>query len=440
VVLKVLIAIHGFPPTHYAGSERAAERIALWLVAQGIHVEVFTCENLYDPNTHVETRTENGIIIHRLNYDIKNGDYFQNLYDDPRIGAAFQQVVGQGDFDVVHVVSGYLVGPQIIRIAKAHNIPVVITLTEFWFMCYRLNLLNAHTEMCVGPETDEKCTRCIAEEKRRYRLASQNLPALSDAFWKVANSTFARDDVLAVKNRRETLSESLKQVDLVICPSRFIISKFAEFGYDTSRFVQVRHGLKPPPTSIPVRDYSRVSAGLTLGYTGQIKPHKGIDLLVDAAIDLLNQGYQLTLNLWGDSEGKKAYAEALQEKTKPYPSIRWRGKYGQDQLPDVLAELDALVVPSRWYENSPSVILEAHTYGMPVITTNLGGMKELVQHEVNGLLFEVNDSKDLQSQIKRMLDDPALLARLAAGIPAMPTVDDELGSIFKYYQQLTQPT
>lgn len=78
--MRVLIAIHGFPPTHYAGSERAAERIARWLVDKGHHVEVFTLEKLDDPNTRLETAIENGITIHRLFYDLKSqGDYFKSL-------------------------------------------------------------------------------------------------------------------------------------------------------------------------------------------------------------------------------------------------------------------------------------------------------------------------------------------------------------------------
>jgi len=434
-MVKVLIAIHGFPPTYYAGSERAAERYAHWLLEHGHHVEVFTCEKLNDRNTHVETTTENGIIIHRLNYDLKVGDYFQNLYDDPRVGEAFQNVLDQNNFDVVHVVSGYLLGGQVIHRAKAAGLPVVLTLTEFWFMCFRLNLLTANNEMCIGPETDEKCMRCVLEDQRRYRLPAEKAPAVMDGFSGVAkHAPFAREHTATLTRRRETLMTALDAVDLVICPSRFIMSKFSEYHFDTTRFVHLRHGLKQPQKKFTP---SNNKGELRLGYMGQVKVHKGVDLIIDAILPLIDQGANISLDIWGSRAGSPAYGNDLEQQTKDYPSIHWAGSYSINQLWDVLSKMDVLIIPSRWYENSPMVILEAQTFGIPVIVTRLGGMQEMVQHEKNGLLFELNNVKDLRAQIQRLLNEPKLLAQLRAGIPDIPTVDDEVGAIYAHYQELT---
>jgi glycosyltransferase involved in cell wall biosynthesis len=433
--VKVLIAIHGYPPTYYAGSERAAERIAQWLIAHGHHVEIFTCERLDNPDTQVETSTENGVVIHRLNYDLKTGDYFQNLYDDPRVGTAFRQVLEQNTFDVVHVVSGYLLGGQVIHAAKEAGIPVVLTLTEFWFMCFRLNLLTANNEMCIGPETDEKCMRCVLEDQRRFRLPAEKAPALMDAFWSVAkHAPFAREQTATLARRRETLMTALNAVDLVICPSQFIMRKFGEYDFDTSRFVHLRHGLKQPPQKFKLTDNKGV---LRLGFLGQIKAHKGVDLIIDAVLPLIDQGAPISLEIWGSKAGNPSYGEGLEYQTKNYPTIRWAGSYNSDQLWNILSTMDILIIPSRWYENSPTVILEAQTFGLPVITTRLGGMQELIQHEKNGLLFELNNVKDLRVQIQRLLNEPNLLAQLRAGIPSIPTIDDEVGAIYAHYQKLT---
>jgi len=433
--VKVLIAIHGYPPTYYAGSERAAERIAQWLIMHGHHVEVFTCERLDDPDTRVETSTENGVVIHRLNYDLKTGDYFQNLYDDPRVGAAFRQVLKQNTFDVVQVVSGYLLGGQIIHAAKEGRIPVVLTLTEFWFMCFRLNLLTANNEMCIGPESDEKCMRCVLEDQRRDRLPAEKAPMVMDAFWGVAkHAHFAREQTATLARRRETLMTALNAVDLVICPSQFIMRKFGEYGFDTSRFVYLRHGLKQPPQKFKLTDNKGV---LRLGFLGQIKAHKGVDLIIDAVLPLIDQGAPISLEIWGSKVGNPSYGEGLEYQTKDYPTIRWAGSYNSDQLWNILSTMDILIIPSRWYENSPTVILEAQTFGLPVITTRLGGMQELIQHEKNGLLFELNNVKDLRTQIQRLLNEPSLLAQLRAGIPNIPTIDDEVGAIYAHYQKLT---
>lgn len=437
--MKVLIAIHGFPPTYYAGSERAAERIAQWLVAHEHHVEVFTCEKLDDPHTRVETTTENGIIIHRLNYDLKAGDYFQNLYDDPRVGTAFREVLAQNTFDVVHVVSGYLLGGQVIHAAKAAGIPVVLTLTEFWFMCFRLNLLKANNEMCVGPETDEKCMRCVMEDQRRFRLPADKAPAIMDAFWSVAKyAPFATKQTSAVTRRRETLMAAVAAADIVICPSYFLMNKFKEYGYATEKAEYLLYGIKQPsPEQRAKAKLQHASGKLRIGYVGQIKIHKGVELITDAVMPLLDAGAALSLTVWGTKQGAVAYGDALETQTASYPDIHWSGSYKAEQLWDVLSGFDVLIVPSRWYENSPTVILEAFAMGIPVIATRLGSMPELVKHDESGLLFEKDDADDLRAQIKRLLDEADLLPRLRAGIPSVPTIDDEVGAFYAHYQTLT---
>jgi glycosyltransferase involved in cell wall biosynthesis len=434
--MKVLLAVHGFPPTHFAGAERAAERIALWLVDQGHSVEVFTLESLSDPNTHLTRSEERGFVVHRLHYDLKAGDYFQNRYDDPRVGAAFRDVLKQSAFDVVHVVSGYLLGGQVIHAAKASGIPVVLTLTEYWFMCERLNLLHRDNQMCVGPDSDHKCARCMIQDLRRYRIIQENVPALADVFWNTAKGIgLMRGWQDAFARRRETLNAALEAVDVVISPSRFLIEKFEEYRYDMRRATHIPHGLKPPATPVQ-RDSAASETRLRVGYLGQVKSHKGVDLLIDAVLPMLAAGAPIEVDVWGSSHGGEAYGEALQARTRDVAAIHWRGSFQGAQVWEVLSSIDVLVVPSRWYENSPTVILEAFTVGMPVLATRLGGMKEKIRHEQDGLLFEKDDAADLRRQLQRLLDEPDLLARLRQGIPPVPTVDDELGMIYAQYRTL----
>ena len=59
--MKILLIIHGYPPTYYAGSERAAERIAQWLVAHGHSVHVFTLEQLDATELYMESQIEAGV-------------------------------------------------------------------------------------------------------------------------------------------------------------------------------------------------------------------------------------------------------------------------------------------------------------------------------------------------------------------------------------------
>lgn len=97
-----------------------------------------------------------------------------------------------------------------------------------------------------------------------------------------------------------------------------------------------------------------------------------------------------------------------------------------------------IVVPSIWYENSPLTILEAHAAGRPVICSRLGGMVELVQDEVDGLLFTPNDDRDLARQLQRLRTEPGLLERLRDGIQPPRTFADELKEMLQHYTTLSK--
>jgi glycosyltransferase involved in cell wall biosynthesis len=435
--MRILIAAHGFPPTHSAGAERRAERMAHWLVANHHEVEVFAIENLNEPGFRIESRMQDGAKIHRLYYDVHAGvEPFRNSYDYHPIGDALRQVLADGQFDLVHLISGFLMGGHVIHTAQQMGLPVVITLTEYWFMCTRLNLIDARGRLCSGPETDQKCMRCLMEEKRRYHWLVQKVPQMMDVLWPVAQylpSSRAMTETIA--HRQITLRHALDAADLVICPSRYLIKKFAEFGFDTERYQYIRQGLVGKVQS---RTASRAGDVLRLGYIGQIKPHKGVDLLVDAVITLLNEGQKISLDLWGSETEAPDYVAQLKGQTANYSTIRWNGQYTGAKVWDVLASLDTLVVPSRWYENSPTVILEAFMMRLPVVVTDLGGMAELVEHENSGLVFELNNADSLRYQLGRLLYEPGLLDKLRSGIPTVKTLDQEMQEIIGHYEQLLE--
>lgn len=436
--LRILIAVHGFPPTHTAGAERRAERMARWLTANGHSVEVFTVEKVDETSFRMETGQQDGFTVHRLFYNIHNdNDPLINFYDYPPIGDALRQVLSQKHFDVIHMVSGYLLGNQVVSVAHEFDTPSVITLTEFWFMCARLNLIRPDHSLCQGPESITKCTRCLLESKRRYRLPAQVAPALMDIVWPLVSYTSDSQRIqTAVERRITTLSEVLEAADLVICPSKHLIKKFNDFGFSTERFHYLRQGLVLTKRG-EIGDHSHNTDTLRLGYSGQIKPHKGVDLLLDAVLPLIEARKPVSLQIWGPENEDPAYVQGLKRRSAGYADrVQWRGRYAGDQVWDILADIDVLVVPSRWYENSPNVILEAYAMGIPVIATNLGGMAELVGHEKSGLLFELNNAADLRDQIRRLLNEPALLPRLQSGIPVVKSLDDEMRGIIAEYRKL----
>jgi glycosyltransferase involved in cell wall biosynthesis len=86
-------------------------------------------------------------------------------------------------------------------------------------------------------------------------------------------------------------------------------------------------------------------------------------------------------------------------------------------MPDLMRQVDWVVVPSIWWENSPLVIQEAFLHGRPLITSDIGGMKEKVVDGVSGMHFRVSSAEDLADKLAQALQDQGAWERLRAGAP-----------------------
>src|SRR4029079_3860090 len=132
----------------------------------------------------------------------------------------------------------------------------------------------------------------------------------------------------------------------------------------------------------------------------QISRHKGVDLLIDAVLRLRGEGVPLNLRLVGPVTDTTAFEHSVRRALPD--NIVLDPPQPREALAGLLREADVLVAPSRWYENSPNVILEAFAAGVPVIAAGHGGMAEMVRHETDGLLFEPGNANALATALRRV--------------------------------------
>src|SRR5207247_10243662 len=100
-------------------------------------------------------------------------------------------------------------------------------------------------------------------------------------------------------------------------------------------------------------------------------------------------------------------------------NVTLAGRFEHADLPRLLANVDWVVVPSSWWENSPLVIQEAFLHGRPVICGDIGGMAEKVKDGINGLHFVARDPRSLARTLERAVASPELWNSLRRGIPSV---------------------
>ncbi|QDU84354.1 D-inositol 3-phosphate glycosyltransferase [Planctomycetes bacterium Pla163] len=143
---------------------------------------------------------------------------------------------------------------------------------------------------------------------------------------------------------------------------------------------------------------------------GQLAPHKGPGVVLRAfaiARDrLAERGVRAQLQLFGAAPSGRfeTYARALVEQLPEGASIE--PAYEAGDAPQVLAQVDAVVVPSLWDENAPLVCLEARAAGVPIAGSRVPGIAEVVDEGLHGRLSEPGDVEGLARALVGVLDLP----------------------------------
>jgi glycosyltransferase involved in cell wall biosynthesis len=164
--------------------------------------------------------------------------------------------------------------------------------------------------------------------------------------------------------------------------------------------------LRSPPKPLP--------ASRQVLFVGVLERYKNVDGLADAWRRVASRLAQAKLQVVG-SGTLHAVVEQL---ARDLPEqVSWVARLSQDEVSDALDESTVLVLPSR-SEGMGRVIVEAFCRGRPVVGSRVGGIPDLVEHELNGLLVEPGDTEGLADALVRVLSDPELAESLAAGAAA----------------------
>ncbi len=401
--MKILKVIHGYPMRYNAGSEVYSQTLCHGLAARH-EVHVFTREeDAFAPDFRL--RTEQDGDDPRVTVHVVNNPRFKDRYRAAGIDQRFAEVLERVGPDIVHVGHLNHLSTSLLREAALGEIPIVFTLHDYWLMCPRGQLMQMFPEdpdnlwaACDGQE-DRKCAqRCYA----RYFSGAPDEVEADVAYW---TSWVAR--------RMQHVREVAELVDLFIAPARYLHDRFRdEFGLPERKLTYLDYGFARER----IVGRQRVAdEPFTFGYIGTHIPAKGIHDLIRAFGTLRGDA---RLRIWGRPRGQDT--DALKRIAASLPperaaQVAWLPEYkNQEIVRDVFDRCDAIVVPSVWVENSPLVIHEAQQARIPIVTANVGGMAEYVQHEINGLSFEHRSVASLAEQMQRLIDEPGLATRLGA--------------------------
>ncbi len=326
--------------------------------------------------------------------------------------------------DIVHFQHTQFMGYDLIRAVRqaAPNAGILYTLHEYLPICHR----------------DGQMVRTV-DEKPCLEASPQRC---HECFPQIAPQTFFI--------RRRFIQSQMSLVDRFIAPSKFLRDRYVDWGVD--------------PAKIQVEEYGRLSIPARVGgsrrhfpdrfaFLGQLSRYKGVDLAVRAMSLLADEGED-------DGSSRKAPRRGADPKPHLYlhganldiqrgefqrelkdlldkaTNVTLVGRYAPKDLREIMADVDWVVVPSIWWENSPLVIQEAFMYGRPVICSDIGGMAEKVTDGVNGLHFRAGSARSLADVMARAAGDKELWEKLRTAPPPDYSMDHHAARLRELYAGL----
>lgn len=312
--------------------------------------------------------------------------------------------------EVIHIHTLMGLHKEFMDAAGMLGIRTVFTTHDYFGLCPKVTLYR-QGHACEDDHNCEACISCNAGALSLKKIAVLQSPL----YRRVKNSAVVRklrsrhraeffmeegEDFRPEKDLAHTAEgyralrryylELLKQVDMIHFNSSVAEAVYRRFFIPkAARVVTITHrNIKDNKN----RNRWQYSGQLKLTCLAPAKPYKGFDILRNALDELWEEGNH-------DFE-LKVYSPVL--KRSPYMKVCEDG-FAEGQLPDIMAQTDVLVAPSIWYETFGFTVLEALSYGVPVVVSDHVGAKDIIDSA--GIVVEAGKTEELKQAIKDLTQE-----------------------------------
>ncbi len=311
--------------------------------------------------------------------------------------------------DLAHVRGIYHhLSPSILWELKRQGIPVLYHVNDFKILCPTYNLVaDGHPcELCIHGAFHHAVTKgCYAGPR------SSALVLAAEAYLHKWLRTYERC------------------VDLFLAPSEFVRSKLIASGLPAQCIAVLPHF-----QALPSDEQLTADEGFVL-YFGRLSPEKGVYEFLRAMARLPH----IPLVIAGDGPERSRLESLARELNLNH--VLFAGMVHGEKLQKLIAGCTFSVFPSHAYETLGKSILESYAWGRPVIASDLGSRRELVEHGITGLLYSDGNREQLAHSIGFLYDRPGLIEKMGAAarsrVKANHDPDQHMEKLLELYCQLT---
>lgn len=352
-----LITSSFYPPYHVGGACVHTKYLAEELAKRGNEVHVMHSMDAYRLKRRGKIPVDqedfnNGVHVHSIESPIKTLDPLMvyTFGTSFLVQKRFSELIKEIHPNIVHHQNISLLGYNILK--KRDNYLSLYTAHDYWLICPTSNLLKKNEKACF----DKDCFSCVLRLKRPPQ------------FWRSFMS----------------FKTSIENIDLMIVPSDYVRRRLAQE-------INVKTVTLPNFVPLPPKNISPTSYTNYFLFVGRLEKDKGIINLLNL-FEVLKNCLNSKLIIVGTGS-LEIYVQDFIAKHLLRDQVLFLGFVDNKKLYSLYANALAVIMPSIWPENAPLVALEAISVGTPVISSNMGGLPEIVGKIDKKLIF--NDFKEL---------------------------------------------
>ena len=357
--------------------------------------------NIYEIINPLPIPLLNGVKKPRYYYAKKDETYFYNWLKDKF-------------FDVIHIHTIMGIPVEFLKAAKRLHIKMIYTTHDYYGICPKVNLIKKNSELCVTNENYSECKECCVNGfDYKKIILMQSKPYRIIKGTKLGNKT-----IKIIKKRSNKCNDfdkesvNLEQSNLNEKVNINEYKKLQEYYYNIFNLIDYYH-FNSTITEMVYKRYLKNIKGKVINIThadihdnreikkfdaeklrilflGNELQYKGLPLLLESLKQMPKNKWKL--NVYGTDKVMKS------------ENITYHGKYSHDDLGNIFKESDVIILPSIWYETFSLVALEAYSFGVPIIMTDLIGFKDNIVDNLTGFIISA-DSSSLSDKIRELLID-----------------------------------
>lgn len=412
--LRILHICGTFAPEYGGGATETTKDIALLQVESGHSVTVLCATYVEGEAFGVFREVVGGLDVvrvvapSRLRNDPEGFGLSlrEQRHHASRIRTLMEALIDEIRPDVVDYHVNRLLGEEAILTSARRGVPVVASLHDFWLICPRVTFMRSPTNQpCSGPGPF-KCLLCLYSHQdgsiaRAVPKLAWRVPRIGIGLaWKIRNRRLALREVRAGMGRSGAVSD-------------------AHAPFINGPCAPILHGISAAPTA-PLK---RVAGPrLRFGFFGGAAREKGLASLLQVFRRMTADGLEVELHVFGPGE------------VEPEPNVFVHGRFTAEGRAAAYAGIDVALMATEMVEPRGRIPEEAALVGVPSVVPRIGGLVDVVRDEVDGLLYRFRDPLDLERQLRRLVLEPGLLARLRTNLRPPARLSDALPMIESMYR------